>query len=439
MVRWHVLMLLAVGVAPACIGHAVAVDGGEGAPDSGGVSGDGGPTDSGSVSRDAGVTDAGARADSGSTADAGPTSDTLPKGLGWHELSADSGTQISAIDATGDGETVTADWSSAVMDQARHRLIVTGGGHGDCDNGLYAIQLDGNPPYAFTLSASSATPGVQGATQYPDGSPQTGHTYDGIVFIPPGPSPLADSYFQVTQAPVCPGDGESNWALALPMANVTIGQPTPGAEWKFLAKGPSGLDEGEGTTADFDPSTGLVFLTAPRFSSLFAFDPATSTFTALTPQTTGCDFYCTSSVDADHRRLYAFGGNNNGGTAWTWWDIDGGIHATAAETDFATPPGCPTLNGGPGVDWDPINHTFVLWNSSGAPSTNQLYTYNPGSAAAPDGTPAGACQALNPPGSAPPDAHSSNGTYKRFRYSSYCDCFVLLNDATQNAFIVRTR
>jgi hypothetical protein len=38
-----------------------------------------------------------------------------------------------------------------------------------------------------------------------------------------------------------------------------------------------------------------------------------------------------------------------------------------------------------------------------------------------------------------PPRHGAGGTYERFRCSSYGDCFVVLNDAKQNAFIVRTR
>jgi hypothetical protein len=376
------------------------------------------------------------------TSSSGGGPDTLPKGLGWHELPS---TSIAAVDMSGAAETVTADWSGGVMDQDRHRLLVTGSGHGDCDNGIYGIQLDGNPAYAFVLSQSSAVAGPPNGPwtkTYPDGSPETGHTYDGISFIPKGASsPYADSFVLLVSPDECPGDGIGNAVTLLPMSKVNLGHPSPGPSWKFLGDIPnSNLNEGEGTTSDYDPATGLIFLTAPRHSDLMAFDPSTGKVSAITNgQPTGCDLYCTSAVDPDHHRLYGFGGNNNTMTNWTSWDIAGGLAATGAEKDFAKPAGCPDLVAAPGVDWDPVNHTFVLWNSSGSPSTNQLYTYNPGTATAPDGTPPGQCRALNPPGKGPPDAASDNGTYKRFRYSSYGDCFVVVNDATQNAFIVRTR
>jgi hypothetical protein len=410
----------------------------DGGNDSGGSSsGSGGSSSGGS-----GSTSSGGSGTSGADSSSGSSgADTLPKGLGWHEL---PGTSIAAIDPTGIGETVTADWSGGVMDQGRHRLLLSGAGHGDCDNGIYGVQLDANPAKALVLSASSATPGPPNgpwAKTYPDGSPQTGHTYDGIVFIPAsnGPS-LADSYLQLVSADECPGDGLSNAVTVLPMAKIKQGQPSPGPDWSFIASSIPGLIEGEGTTSDYDPVTGLVFATAPRYSDLVAFDPSTSKVTAITSgQPTGCDFYCTSVIDPDHHRLYAFGGNNNGGTNWTYWDIAGGLQSSGAETDFAKPTGCPDLAAAPGVDWDPVNHTFVIWNSSGAPSTSELYTYNPGTSPAPDGTPAGQCRPIEPPGNGPPDAAYRNGTYKRFRYSSYGDCFALVNDATQNAFIVRTR
>jgi hypothetical protein len=349
---------------------------------------------------------------------------------------------IAAVDKSGAAESVTADWSGGVMDQDRHRLLVTGSGHGDCDNGIYGIQLDGNPAFAFVLSASSATPGPPNGpwtTTYPDGSPETGHTYDGIGFIPKGASsPYADSFVLFVSPDECPGDGIGSAVTLLPMSKVTPGHSSPGSSWKFLIDTIPGFSEAEGTTNDYDPVSGLFFVTGPRYSDLVAFDPSTGKLSSITTGT-GCDFYCTSVVDPDHHRLHAFGGNNNMGTTWTSWDIAGGLTATGAENDFAKPPGCPDLAAAPGVDWDPVNHTFVLWNSSGNPSTSQLYTFNPGTTKAPDGTPPGQCRAINPPGNGPSSAASDNGTYKRFRYSSYGDCFVVVNDATQNAFIVRTR
>jgi hypothetical protein len=440
------VILLAAGgaLAGACGSHGSSTGGnaGTGAGHPSGASstsGSGGAASATSSATSSGSSSTAVSGTSSSSGSGGGT-DTLPAGLGWHEL---SGTSIAAIDSTGFGETVTADWSGGVMDQGRHRLLLTGSGHGDCDNGIYGIQLDGNPAHAFVLSASSATPGPPNGPwtkTYPDGSPQTGHTYDGIAFIPAGSSPLSDSFVVLVAQDECPGDGSANWVTLLPMSKVQLGHPSPGSSWSFVVPTIPGLEEGEGTTSDYDPVSGLVFVTAPRFSDLLAFDSGTGKVTAITNgRPTGCDFYCTSVVDPDHHRLYAFGGNNNMATNWTWWDIAGGLNATGAETDFAKPPGCPDLAAAPGVDWDPKNHTFVIWNSSGSPSTSQLYTYNPGTTAAPDGTPAGQCRALDPPGKGPPDALYGNGTYKRFRYSSYGDCFVVVNDANQNAFIVRTR
>ncbi|MBT8143113.1 MAG: hypothetical protein KJO55_00330, partial [Gammaproteobacteria bacterium] len=80
---------------------------------------------------------------------------------------------------------VIDDWSGAVLDSRRSRLLVWGGGHGG-----YA----GNEIYAFDPATGSwsiiwgPTPleqipqGPQGFDEYPDGNPGSRHTYDNLVY-----------------------------------------------------------------------------------------------------------------------------------------------------------------------------------------------------------------------------------------------------------------
>ena len=400
------------------------------------------------------------------------TSDTLPTGLGWHELSNTSLSSLcpsnlpyfSSIQGDGCNGVIEA-WSSGFYDKNRRQLVIWGGGHVDYGgNEFYAIQLDGNPAFAKRLNDPSSCTGCQvgGANQTgnvnDDGSPRSTHTYDALMYDPVDDVIIVPGLHSTYSA--SSGDGNV-WTLAksaLPGsgtstgANHTAAPPWSVANTNYL----NGTTGGPGAgTGDFDPNTNLIYYTAANLGpGLYAFNPSGSATRAgvaphavvtINGANAGC-YDCTAAVDPVEKRLYQFGDYVSGGAAgspFQYWNIDPLSGNYGAVTRLGTPSGCPSFpGGGPGADWDPVAQMFVVWPSSGNPSTSQLYAYNPSSSSKSYGSisvPANSCVGLNPAGSAPPSAATNDGTFKRFRYVNYCDCFVVMNDWGQNAFIVRTR
>jgi len=359
------------------------------------------------------------------------TGDTLPQGLGWHELPNTSICSLGSTVAPGCSGVVT-DWSSGFYDKGRRRLVVTGSGHTECNNAFYAIQLDGNPAFVEALdlpSAGDATSGI-----YADGSPQIGHTYDASVYIPTSDPNAPDSFVQAGTYGACTtgsgsGAGENSGWWRLPLTHLHTNQTTPGSSW-LPNSGPGSINVSTYGGADYDPNSHLIFAISNALGPLNLVSLNPSNGSAVTLNTNTYCYPGTNVVDPDHRRMYCFeSGSGPLNTQYFYWDINPSSR-TYGQHFAATHNNCPSLADWPGVDWDPVAHFFVIWNSAGNPSTNQLYSYDPV---------AGSCTALNPGGSGPPNASANNGTYKRFRYSDYCDCFIVVNDGNQNAFIVRTR
>jgi hypothetical protein len=333
-------------------------------------------------------------------------------------------------------------------------LILYGGGHVDYGgNEFYAIQLDGNPAYALRLSDPSPCSNCAcnasrslGATS-DDGSPRSNHTYDTMVYVPP-----EDKLIKIgITATYCSSGGDQHiWMLPLASlsgAGHTLGSPP----WAKFSAGPFANSSPGAGTGDFDRNTGLVFFSnANIYPGFYAFNPSSTTTISNVPPgsviqingtSAGC-YDCTSVVDPLERRLFQFG-DSSIPSPFQSWGIDLKNKSTYGQpVRLGTPTSCPKLPNAPGADWDPVAQVFVIWPSNGNPATTQLYAFNPSASNRAYGAvtvPPMACAALNPPGSGPPNAPTGNGTFKRFRYVGYCDCFVLLNAWGQNAFIVRTR
>jgi len=387
-------------------------------------------------------------ASSGTTA-----GDTLPNatGTGWSDLPNTSPCSLGTANFPS-GVTCSQganDWSSGFYDKSRKQLVWVGWGHtGGCDNAFYAIQLDGNPAFLKRLdmwSAGSATGGT-----YADGSPQTGHTYDGVVYVPPTSANGPDSFIQTNEG-VCTTAGGLGNSSVVRLSNIAAAGPTntvSGSSWVAVGTPNNGYYGG----GDFDPNTSMVYSVSGDNSSgaswmLTTINPSNGAVTVV-ENGHGLCYQCTMIVDPDLRKMYGFGPNVQGvniliSAAIIAWDINpahaGTTYGIAAA---ASASGCPTFTNDPGADWDPVAHLIVIWNSNGNPTTNNLVLYNPDTVSHTEGStsvPAGSCVTITPSGNGPVAGTVSNGTFKRFRYVDYCDCFVILNNDEQDAFIVRTR
>lgn len=413
----------------------------------------------------------------------GTAADTLPgtSTIGWQQLASTSPSLVAASPNPG-GTTAALvyAWSSGFYDRTRRRFCVWGGGHVDyAGNEFYCIQLDANPASVSRMDNPSACTGCTGApppcggpgatdstgATNDDGSPRSTHTYDSITYDPIDDLFIARS-LESTWFNSC-GSGKI-WTLpgsVLPHTNLTV----PGSSWSTpVADYMNGTAPGgcgpACASGDFDPNTQVIYYTAANLSSgMLAFNPSsTQTRAGIAPNTvstinnanSGC-YNCTSIADPADKKLIQLGDSGVGPFPYQNWCIDPSSTACTygVVTRFSTPPtGCPSFTGSaPGADYDPVTQTIVIWPASGNPSTSNIFAYNPSASSRTYSgltVPAGQCvnltSGLSISGSGPAanvdgGGAQNNGTYKRFRYVDYCDCFIVLNAFSQNAFIVRTR
>ena len=137
-------------------------------------------------------------------------------------------------------------WSGAVYDSKRHRLVIWGGGHND---------YYGNELYAFNLANLTTVrlndPGLPIATTCSDAiangtQPNSRHTYDGIEYMP-----NVDRMFVFGGAPACSTGGISRDTWTFDFTTM---------QWQRM--NPTGTipRQTPGVTTAYDPNTGLIFL-----------------------------------------------------------------------------------------------------------------------------------------------------------------------------------
>jgi len=88
----------------------------------------------------------------------------------------------------GDPAAIIKAWSGGTYDTKRDRLILHGGGHGDyAGNELYVFDVN-TFKWSRPWGPSKEVPNIglqpDGLDVYPDGSPASVHTYDGVVYLP---------------------------------------------------------------------------------------------------------------------------------------------------------------------------------------------------------------------------------------------------------------
>jgi hypothetical protein len=191
---------------------------------------------------------------------------------------------------------VTEAWSGATYDTRRDRLIVWGGGHT-----AYA----GNEIYAFDINTlkwmrlTNPSLNLSNGDPYPDGRPNSRHTYNGLVYIPPPVDRLWASGGSIWQTGHCSAKTwmynfdarppESGWSLQLTMGNDC------------------------GAVSGYDPISGrVIFLTQVGYSGpqLLAFDPkrSKSPWTVLNGSSAVRSLYQTGAVDPVRRKFVVLGG-----------------------------------------------------------------------------------------------------------------------------------
>jgi hypothetical protein len=390
----------------------------------------------------------------------------LPTGIGWHALASNTILQASGAcppnNFGGDpflfaefcGNVIRA-WSGAVADTTANQLLIWGGGHTNYyGNEIYSLNLTANPitltrlndptvPTNFANSANcvdSIPPGTL------DFAPNSRESYGGMVFIP-GPYQM---FIEGGSLACLEGDQSQNtWTISLNdlsnasqwvHANPTLQGPLPGNFGGFTY----------GNVTDYDPNSGLVFLSDS--AAIYSYNFQTNTYALATSQQGFItSIYLSGAIDPS-RKLFVLVGGCAGGTCGSGdgvfvADISNPASTTQQDWTAATmaDPNCAEfLSGGvnpisasnPGITFDSVANDFVGWPNQG----NSVYVMTPDTV-----NQRLTCQKLTFPNGPPNSAHAtggantSNGTFGRFRYFPGPDVFVLINDFNIPAYVLRLR
>jgi len=324
---------------------------------------------------------------------------------GWQEI---PNTKLSAVcpeDSALQGNSgcraVLSAWNGGVADTKNNRLLFFGGGHFDYyGNEVYALDLN-------QLSLRRLTePGPIGnlATcpeSYTDDTPGARHTYNGLAYL----ATQGAMYLYGGAKSPCGAMSDATWIFDLSTLKWTRRDPHKGDS-------PAGAP---GAAADYDPKTGLVFLTDTR--ALFSYDYTKNLYTQLRGYS-GIDYHLTGIVDPERRLFVLVGGPGQ------LWAIDIRPGSKYELRDLAKRQnGCdPILHAAyPGLAYDTEQKAIVGWAGG-----DTVYVLHPDTAI---------CDVVTYPGG--PGAAQQNGTEGRFRYFPALGVFALVNNWQQNAFALR--
>jgi hypothetical protein len=329
----------------------------------------------------------------------------IPANPGWYEI---PNTQIAplcpstpAIEGNTGCRAVISAWNGGIADTAGNRLILWGGGHNDYfGNEVYALDL--STLTMSRLNDASAPTNVNDCPEaYPDGRPSARHTYSGLAYLP-----HQDSMFVYGGSKsVCGGMSGATWTFDLAALN-----------WRKAE--PQGIDRPAntpGALADYDPNTGMVFLSDTV--NLFRYDPAAARYQKLN-SLRGVDYHLSGIIDPVRKWFFMIGGPGQ------FWAIDIQHGSRFAPQDWAGKVhGCDALlhANSPGLAYDSDSKQIVGWAGGDTVYLFDAHTRS--------------CTAETHPGG--PGPAQPNGTFGRFRYFPALGVFVLVNGWKQNAFLLR--
>jgi len=292
-------------------------------------------------------------------------------------------------------------WNGGVADTKRNRLIVWGGGHGDYyGNEVYGLDLN-NMKMSRLTEPSPVTNIVSCPEAYGDGRPSSRHTYNGLAYLA-----RQDKMFVF-------GGSKANCGF---MSGGTWTLDLARMEWRSMDphRGDSPANH-PGVIADYDPNTGMVFLSDT--ANFFRYDFTENTYTRLKPLS-GMDYHLSGVIDPKRKLFFMIGGS---GQFWAI-GIQAGSNFTAQDWSHKVT-GCDPLLYAhyPGLAYDPQSELIVGWAGG-----DTVYLFHPDTRA---------CSSRTYPGG--PGPAQPNGTFGRFRYFPQLDVFALVNDWKQNAFLLR--
>jgi hypothetical protein len=342
----------------------------------------------------------------------------LPAKPGWYsvpdsalESVCPAGTQ--EYDFRGNCKNVIAAWNGGVADTKLNRLIIWGGGHAD---------YSGNEIYAFDLNSMRIErlndPSPVNSTgkcveTLSDGKPNSRHTYAGLAYIA-----HANQLFSFGGAlNQCGFFSNVTWTLDLATVQWRDMKPEGGT--------PAALP---GAIAAYDPVSHTVFL--HDTADLWQYDFDKNRYKRLGGNQ-AVNYHMNGVIDPKRRIFLAIGAAGSAGGGLKVISIaPGSNYAMHDWTNSASSTCGPLLSAGyPGLAYDSVLDRIVGWPNFG----DTVYLLDPDTKSCTSTTFSGG----------PPDSthqgspHTSNGTYGRFRYFPDKDVFVLVNQASSNAFTLR--
>jgi len=395
----------------------------------------------------------------------------LPSGSGWHVL---ANTQMSSMcvgnvpNGMYSDKTMTTTtnydfncneimpWSGGAIDDAHQRLIVWGGGHSDyAGNEVFVLNLSGTPSWQLFTNPTIPVPFnwdgnsweglnpyyvrlADGGTYKAGATPASRHTYNGLQYVP-----YQNKLYSFGGAVANVGFLSSEvWTLDM------------GAKTWTMVGPPFSQSPGFPTTA-YNPTNGHVVMHDKNWS-LFDYDPHTNSWTTLTTSY-HVDDGTTAAIDPVNNLLVFVGsaGTTNN-TTYPSVPTSHTVQVFSLSAPYSmqawNPASCDLTYRNGGLAWDSALGLMVGYPGGG----NQVYFLNTGPAtvATPYGSvPSHQCLdvpiSLNPApakgvdypqdpeGTLPDQSGDNYGVYGRFEYVPSLDVFVVMNDHTQNAWILR--
>jgi hypothetical protein len=339
--------------------------------------------------------------------------DGIPSSLGWYQIPNTKLESVCPPNNFGDAgydfhdscRYVIAAWGGGIADTKRNRLVVWGGGHSDYSgNEVYALDLNSLQMVRLNDPTVPVTSGCAEALQ--GQMPNSRHTYGNLSYVP-----SLDEMVSVTGSlAACGGGSTATWTLEL--SNLKWTQQSPRGTAPFYGGGLAGTD--------YDQNTGNVYVSDESYGEFATYDPRANTYKLLSkgnPTSTGM----TAVIDPKRKLFFLFGGDPGNGGGVRVIDISG--HDRSYKVKGLSVAGCgPVLTAVyPGVAYDPIQDRIVIWTGGDA-----VFLFNPDTKS---------CTSVSYPNG--PGAPQNNGTNGRFRYFPALGVFALVNDARQNAYVLR--
>lgn len=326
----------------------------------------------------------------------------LPSSLGWYQIP--NTLMINVCPSGFACQNIIPNWNGGVADTARNRLIVWGGGHTDYNgNEIYALDLNALSFIRLNNPSPVNTGGCVDTLS--DGKPNSRHTYAGLSYVP-----SLDQMVATGGSLACSNGSEANDLWTLSLANL---------QWtKICGSGNScGYNNGlNGKISAYDPNTKNVFVDDRDY--LYSFNPTSQVLSRVTALSN--TLHTNAEIDPVRKRMYVAGDG-----AIYYVNIDPSSSGYGSTTNMAVG-GCSASAGSgyPGMAYDPVRDKMVMW-SGGSTIYEIALSANPP-----------ACTA-NSSFSGGPGAQQGAGTHGRFRYFPSLGVFALVNDASQNAWVLR--